>query len=131
MDWNFDSKDVRSACECRVSMMKHLRSAAQEDGLPDAELAIGEAIANTVEHAPGAVHTRVDWTSEFAVVTVDDAGPGENSVSTALPDTEYCEHGRGMFLMNALAFDVSFRPLPIVGSRVKFSLYLRRRPAFC
>jgi len=48
----------------------------------------------------------IDWTSAAPIVTVVDTGPGLEKFVAQLPDDEYTEDGRGLFLVKTLANDV-------------------------
>jgi len=101
--WRFHSSDAHTASTSRQAISAYLREmAANEDQIFAAEVIIGEMIANTVEHAPGLVEVRIDWTGEKPVVAVRDKGPGLRAEPNALPNL-MAESGRGLFLIRAFA----------------------------
>ena len=89
--------------------MRALRTAANATSdLAAAELIFGELIGNVVQHAPGPVRVRLDWSGEKAVLSVHD----EHAPFTprfTLPTDPMQENGRGLFIAHTLAtsFDVT------------------------
>ncbi|HUN29046.1 MAG TPA: SpoIIE family protein phosphatase [Alphaproteobacteria bacterium] len=105
--WSFHSSHAYSAHSARHEVMQFIEGlAGTEADLFTAELIVGEILANTVEHAPGMVNMEIDWTSAAPIVTVVDTGPGLEKFVAQLPDDEYTEDGRGLFLVKTLANDV-------------------------
>lgn len=97
----------------RKQIVNYLRRASiRREDLLDAELIIGEVLANTVTHAPGLVEVRLEWFKERPTLTVTDSGPGNT--------------GRRTFLVRRLASDVSIIRMPDGGTRVRAVLPLRR-----
>jgi anti-sigma regulatory factor (Ser/Thr protein kinase) len=109
MEWNFRSKSMRDARTSRAEFMRALRSDANaKSDLGAAELIFGELIGNVVQHAPGPVRVRLDWSGKKAVLSVHD----EHAPFTPrfeLPADPLQEHGRGLYIARALAtsFDVT------------------------
>ena len=125
--WRFHSSDALTARRSRHELMGYLRElAAAEADLYAAELVIGEILANTVEHAPGLVEVLIDWTCENPKVTVRDSGPGIDGCRMDLPEDVMSEDGRGMFLIGALASEISVRRSPGYGTELKLTLPLQR-----
>jgi integral membrane sensor domain MASE1 len=61
--WSYDSSNSQDAHALRREIASFIRSfAPSEEELFGSELIIGEALANTVEHAPGSVSVTIDWT---------------------------------------------------------------------
>jgi anti-sigma regulatory factor (Ser/Thr protein kinase) len=73
--------------------------------LAAAELIFGELLGNVVRHAPGPVDIVLDWTNELPVLHVFDNGPGFRSrrKRERLPQDDWSESGRGLFIVNACA----------------------------
>jgi serine/threonine-protein kinase RsbW len=77
-------------------------------------LAVTEAVSNAIRHgspAGEADHVELDVEQEGPrlVVTVRDHGPPFQPPTPSLPDpATYAEHGRGLFLMQALMDQVQF-----------------------
>jgi integral membrane sensor domain MASE1/anti-sigma regulatory factor (Ser/Thr protein kinase) len=125
--WNCDSRDPLSAQTLRREITHFIRSLApNEDELFRTELIIGEALANTVEHAPGSVSVDIDWTDAYPVVVVSDAGPGLSRFVPTLPADALNENGRGLFLIASLARDVKIEAQPGVGTRMRIVLPTKR-----
>jgi anti-sigma regulatory factor (Ser/Thr protein kinase) len=111
--WRFHSSSAQAARVVRRQIVNYLRrESTRRDELLDAELVIGEILANTVVHAPGLVEVRLEWLKEHPTLTVTDSGPGNS--------------GRGTFLIRRLACDVSVVRMPDGGTRVSAVLPLRR-----
>jgi anti-sigma regulatory factor (Ser/Thr protein kinase) len=124
--WSYDSRNPLSAQTLRREITHFIRSLApNEDELFRTELIIGEALANTVEHAPGSVSVDVDWTDTYPVVIVSDTGPGLSRFA-ALPADSLNENGRGLFLIASLAQDVQIEAQPGVGTRMRIVLPTKR-----
>jgi integral membrane sensor domain MASE1/anti-sigma regulatory factor (Ser/Thr protein kinase) len=125
--WSYDSSNPLSAQTLRREITHFIRSLApNEDELFRTELVIGEALANTVEHAPGLVSVDVDWTDAYPVVTVSDTGPGLSPFVAALPADALNENGRGLFLIASLAQDVQIEAQPGAGTRMRIVLPTKR-----
>lgn len=126
--WSYDSRNPLSAHALRREMTRFIRSLApSEDDLFRTELIIGEALANTVEHAPGSVSVDIDWSDAYPVVTVSDAGPGLSHVVATLPADALNENGRGLFLISSLARDVQIEAQPGAGTRMRIVLPTKRK----
>jgi len=101
--WRFHSSDAHTASTSRQAISAYLRAmAANEDQIFAAAVINVAMIAHTVEHAPGLVEVRIDWTGEKPVVAVRDKGPGLRAEPNALPNL-MAESGRGLFLIRAFA----------------------------
>ncbi len=121
--WNYDSRNSHGAHSLRREIARFIRSFdPTEEELFRAELIIGEVLANTVEHAPGAVRVDIDWTDTHPVVTVCDAGPGLLHRAATLPADALNENGRGLFLIGSLALDVQIESQPEMGTTMRIVL---------
>lgn len=124
--WRFHSSHSLSAHNARVEVAAYLAAlAAEPRAIAEAELVVGELLANTVEHAPGLVELRLDWTTEFPRLVVRDSGRGVSLGAGSLPDP-LSEDGRGLFLIHAFASDVVIAGMPTVGTEVSCTLRLTR-----
>jgi stage II sporulation protein AB (anti-sigma F factor) len=105
-----------------------------EDDLGDVLTALGEALANAMEHAATSEAIEVSvWLagSNQLVATVQDRGVGFEPtvaaiVETPLPDA-YCERGRGLPIMRSCSDIFSVRSAPGQGTVVTIGRYVRRR----
>jgi PAS domain S-box-containing protein len=121
--WRFHSSDAYTAHTSRREIVRFIRSLAIEhDQLFACELILGEILANTVEHAPGLVEVRLDWTREKPVAIVRDTGPGLEQFVGRLPDDVLSEDGRGIYLVNALADEVTVRQAAGYGTEIRVVL---------
>ncbi len=128
--WNYDSKNSQEAHLLRREIAEFMRPlASNDDELFGAELIIGEALANTVEHAPGLVNVDFDWTNVHPIVTISDIGPGLARLAAALPPDTLNEDGRGLFLIASLARDVRIEARPGLGTKMRIVLPTRRASA--
>jgi anti-anti-sigma factor len=100
-------------------------AALPEDSVEDLQLALGEALANAVEHAyrdqkPGQCAYALTWSPDGGVdVSVEDFG-----VWREVPaDPGF--RGRGLMLMRELADDVSVEQSPGGGTSVRFRVPVR------
>lgn len=110
--WSFDSRSSASngARRAFIACLKSKVTAAAID-VGAAELIFGELLGNVVRHAPGHVDIILDWTAELPVLHVLDRGPGFRSrrKRERLPLDELSESGRGLFIVNACAPNLSVR----------------------
>ena len=125
--WRFHSSDAFAAHNTRRELMTYMRGlAADADQVFLGELILGEILANTVEHAPGLVEVRIDWTGVKPVVFVRDTGPGLDRFASDLPDP-MAEGGRGFFLIHALAEKITVKRAPGYGTEVHAVLPIARK----
>lgn len=125
--WTYDSRDPREATALRREIAAFMRLfSRREDELYVAEMIVGEALANTVEHAPGRVRVDVDWTNVHPVVTVADCGPGMGEPGVLLPSDPLSETGRGIYLIESLAKQVTVERSPASGTTLRIVLPLAR-----
>lgn len=126
--WRFHSSDAHTVHAARREIGEYLRGIADtHEETYTSELIVGELLANTVEHAPGIVEVMIDWSSASPMLIVRDIGPGLHNPLPALPIDSYDESGRGLFLIYALASDVSVRALAGYGTEIRATLPVRRR----
>lgn len=125
--WRFHSSDAFAAHNTRQELMAYMRGlAADADQVFSGELILGELLANTVEHAPGLVEVRIDWTGPKPVVLVRDTGPGLDDIKSDLPEP-LSEDGRGLFLIKALAEELSVKRAPGYGTEFRAVLPIARK----
>ena len=125
--WRFHSSDAYAAHNTRRELMVYMRGlAADADQVFLGELVLGEILANTVEHAPGLVEVRIDWTGPKPIVLVRDTGPGLDNFVSRLPEP-LAEGGRGLFLISALAEKLMVTRSPGYGTEVHAVLPIARK----
>lgn len=106
MSWSFDSREQDAAYRARDQMLAFLAELCLAgSNLFDAKSVIGELIANVVEHAPGPVHSEIDWGGDHPVLRMRNASVGFTP-RIALPADPMSEDGRGLYLVSALADDL-------------------------
>ncbi len=125
--WRFHSSSAHTAQASRREVMAFLRTlAAAGENLFDVELIVGELFANTVQHAPGLVEVRADWSKEHPELIVRDTGPGLEFLVGRLPENVLSENGRGLFLLKTLATGVTVRSRPGYGTELRAVLPISR-----
>lgn len=125
--WRFHSSSAHTAQASRREVMSYLRTMAPTaENLFEVELIIGELFANTVQHAPGLVEVRVEWSNERPELTVRDTGPGLEFLAGRLPENVLSENGRGLFLLKTLATGVTVRSRPGYGTELRAVLPVSR-----
>lgn len=87
----------------------------------DLEIALTEACANVVKHANGAdgYEVHLDVGEDRCSIDVVDDGDGFELEPSPAPDSD-SEHGRGLFLIRALAENVRMQSSPRTGSLIHF-----------
>ena len=91
-----------------------------------AELIFGELVGNVYRYAPGAVEIILDVSLAQPVLHVLDAGNGFE-YRARLPNDLLSERGRGLYMVAALADEVSAERRRTVGSHVR--VVLAAKPA--
>lgn len=125
--WRFHSSDAYTTHLSRKELMTFIRSlASDKNELYASELILGEILANTVDHAPGLVEISINWHGAKPLVTVRDTGPGFVSLQTELPVDIWSESGRGLFLIGALAQNVTVVPAKDGGAELRVTLPITR-----
>ncbi len=91
--------------------MYHLRSAGLSGQLlEDLESAIGEALANSIEHGcgfKGRLHVRCLVDDDAVVVEIEDSGSGFDDQRRYTVESDECR-GRGIHIMNCLMDGVNY-----------------------
>ncbi len=120
--------DLCCVARRRIAAFARAKGVAEDD-LSSLLSAVGEALANAVEHgktpAPLDIECRVEADRIFA--TVSDAGVGferEPELLGELPDVE-SERGRGLGIMRRLSDTFAVSRLPGGGTSVLVGRYLR------
>ncbi|PAP77335.1 hypothetical protein BSZ37_13270 [Rubrivirga marina] len=101
-------ESVADLCEAAVELVREAGWA--EHDVTRVALAIGEAVANAVEHGGGdEVLVEFDADARRLAVRVADGGPGlapERLDRAALPDDPAATCGRGLFILQHVTDDV-------------------------
>ena len=128
--WGFHSSDEAAARSVRGALAAYTEGLNVETETAfAAQVILGEALANTVQHAPGMVEVSIDCLDESLMMTVRDHGPGMNLQSSSVPCEVFDESGRGLFLMQALAGHVTVEEGPGGGTQLRAVLPLQSEPA--
>jgi serine/threonine-protein kinase RsbW len=123
--WRFHSSDDAAARKARSALAKFTGSLNMDpDTSFTAQIILGEALANVVQHAPGMVEVVIDRLDEGLAITMRDEGPGMINGPTKLPREPLDENGRGLFLMQALAEHLSVETRRGGGTEVRALLPL-------
>jgi anti-sigma regulatory factor (Ser/Thr protein kinase) len=124
VEWRFDSRSEMDAHRLRHEFMDLLRAGGTGD-FPAAELVYGELIGNAVRHAPGRILVQLDWEDDTPVLLVHDEGESFRQ-DIRLPEDPMCEHGRGLFIVRALALSFDVENIVGDGSQVCARLPVHR-----
>lgn len=122
--WNFDVKDAEAATRLRHEIMACVDAHASTTDPFASELISGELLSNVVRHTPGVIEVSLEWGVEPAVLAVADKGEGFVP-APKLPEDDYSENGRGMFLVTMLATAVRYVRGDSGGSRIEVVLPAR------
>jgi PAS domain S-box-containing protein len=121
--WTFTSEDARAAVDARAQYVDFLRGASHDEDLIDrAELIFGELLGNVVRHAPGPVEVSFDMRAPAAVLHVIDCGAQFTLSQPHLPDDDFAELGRGLFIVQQLAAAVRVEHIPNCGNHISVTL---------
>jgi serine phosphatase RsbU (regulator of sigma subunit)/anti-sigma regulatory factor (Ser/Thr protein kinase) len=125
---HWDVANPAAAYAIKGSILAALRAIAdftveQEQNL---HVIFSELVGNAVRHAPGALSISISTTGGKTFLHVIDDGPGFNR-RPALPSDIWSESGRGLFLISALAENLTIQPLAGFGSFVNVELHAQAR----
>lgn len=123
--WRLDSNDEAAAWEVR-SALAEITGALRADSDTSfaAQMILGEALANALQHAPGEVEVGIEHVDDNLVMTIRDYGPGLNGRIGSLPRNLLAESGRGLFLIDALAAQLTVSSRPEGGTELRAALPL-------
>jgi anti-sigma regulatory factor (Ser/Thr protein kinase) len=111
MIWAFSSSDAKKAHHAREQFLSALKLQTAAPDLASCELIFGELIGNVVRHAPGRIRIVLDWSGNQARLCVEDTGPSFD-FDPALPANPLEEHGRGLYIVRALAGHIDIEAFP-------------------
>lgn len=105
--WRLDARDESSAHRVKRALLWQLGGFASADAdLGTIEAIFGELLSNVKRHTPGPADITLERGAEGAVLSFADDGPPFSINGHAQPDL-MAESGRGLFMLRALARDVS------------------------
>jgi DNA-binding NarL/FixJ family response regulator/anti-sigma regulatory factor (Ser/Thr protein kinase) len=126
VEWALNGDDPDAVRALRREVMAYLRRHGDPDSdFAGAEVVVAELLINAFEHAPGPAWVRASWLGERPRIEVHDLGPGF-ALAPTLPEPA-AERGRGLFLAQAIADDLSRESKPRGGSKLVATLPVRRR----
>jgi PAS domain S-box-containing protein len=125
-NWKFASDDARTAHVARSSFVAYLRAHdVRESDIEAAEVVFGELVGNVVRHAPGPIDVELAWNPGAPLLIVRDRGGGFVADSMTLPEDQYSETGRGLYLVRTFANPPAVRRRSEGGSEITVQLALR------
>jgi anti-sigma regulatory factor (Ser/Thr protein kinase) len=125
VEWRFKSSEDIYPSSTLAEIMALLRGeGAPNSDFDAAELICVELISNLIRHADGPVTIRLDWTDDFPKLSVGAEGKRFVAPAISLPADPLAESGRGLFIIKALARDLS---LPGAGGVTCATLPVSRR----
>jgi PAS domain S-box-containing protein len=125
--WIFETDDAETARRTRLAYDDRLRELGlSSEEVSSAELVFGELLGNVVRYAPGTVEMTLDVSCEAPVLHVLDNGEGFE-MSPRLPADPLSERGRGLYLIRALAEELSVERRRNGGSHARVVLAGRTR----
>ncbi len=125
--WTFASADANAARAARHAVSQALAGHGLGlDALGAAEVVFAELLGNIVRHAPGPAEVALDLGGPAPVLHVLDRGRGFRHLPR-LPDDVLSERGRGLYIVSALADDLTVTRRPHGGSHARAVLSLTER----
>ena len=125
--WSFDSDDAEAARATRHAVAQRLAEhGLSADALGAAEVVFAELVGNVVRYAPGPTQVALDCGGTAPVLHVLDQGRGFRHLPK-LPDDVLSERGRGLYIVSALADELTVTRRPHGGSHARAVLALAQR----
>jgi len=123
VQWNFDALDWSTAEVVRAEVAATLVArGCSTDEVALAELVLSELLGNVVRHTHGRVQVLLDLATREPTLHVVDEGPSFEAHVESAPDV-WCENGRGLFIVNALAGELVIAPRDTGGNHVRVALW--------
>jgi len=117
--WAFDVSDSAAAYAIKRDFVAAIREEyGPSANLEACELIFSELVGNVLRYAPGRLSLALSVDERGVWLHVMDDGVGFEGLPS-LPGDIWSESGRGLFLVAALAADVTIRRLPVFGTYVK------------
>jgi serine phosphatase RsbU (regulator of sigma subunit)/anti-sigma regulatory factor (Ser/Thr protein kinase) len=127
---HWDVADPAAAYALKGSVLAALREIADftDEQQQNVNVIFSELVGNAVRHAPGALSIAISAAGGKVCLHVIDEGPGFDR-RAELPSDIWSESGRGLFLISALAKNMTVEPLAGFGSYVTVELQFQPRKA--
>jgi serine phosphatase RsbU (regulator of sigma subunit)/anti-sigma regulatory factor (Ser/Thr protein kinase) len=123
--WHLDARDEASAHRVKRAVLWQLGGFASGDAdLGAIEAIFGELLSNVKRHTPGPADVTLERGADGAVLSFDDDGP-PFTINGHTPPDLLAESGRGLFMLNALAREVSVQR---IGARNRVAVALPLEP---
>ncbi len=120
--WSFVAEDARAAAEARSQFAEFLRTQRDDrEFVSQSELVFGELLGNVVTHSPGPVEIQVFQDDRGIILHVIDSG-STFDFSRRLPSDVLSEGGRGLFIVQHLAREVSVEHVAHCGNHITVRL---------
>ncbi|HST85519.1 MAG TPA: ATP-binding protein [Kineosporiaceae bacterium] len=143
MEWALEPADTAAVRRLRHQIMQTLgRIATADADLSATEIVVAELLTNALAHTSGRAWISLRWDGVHPLLSVADLGPGfaspvagqpeailidaTRSLVPRLPDDQFAEGGRGLFLVAHFALDVAVAPRATGGTVVSVTLDLQR-----
>lgn len=111
VSWQIDAKSEQSARRVKRALLWHLGEITPENAdLGTAELIVSEMLGNVARHTPGPATVTLEWKGDVVVVHVSDEGPHFTLPAADVVADVFAERGRGIFLMRAMATNLTVEP---------------------
>ena len=126
MCWTTTARNASEGAAIRRAIADYLGARVDKRGpLLEAEIVIGELIANAIRHSPGPICADIEWRDDDRpLLSVHDSGDCFDE--RPLPEP-LAESGRGLQIVRALADDVGVRRIEPHGCIVSAALRLTRQ----
>jgi serine phosphatase RsbU (regulator of sigma subunit)/CHASE3 domain sensor protein len=123
--WHLDARDEASAHRVKRALLWQLGGFASSDAdLGAIEAIFGELLSNVKRHTPGPADVTLERGADGAILSFADDGP-PFTINGHTPPDLMAESGRGLFMLHALARDVSVER---IGSRNHIAVALPLEP---
>lgn len=123
--WHLDARDEVSAHRVKRAVLWQLGGFASGDAdLGAIEAIFGELLSNVKRHTPGPADVTLERGADGAVLSFDDDGP-PFTINGHTPPDLLAESGRGLFMLHALAREVSVQR---IGARNRVAVALPLEP---
>jgi anti-sigma regulatory factor (Ser/Thr protein kinase)/predicted ArsR family transcriptional regulator len=127
MEWFLDRHDPAAARRLRRAVTDYLaRHADDAQRVRDAELVVGELVANAIRHGEGLIWVSVTWPGDRPLLQVKDLGAAFE-LDPKLPESS-AVGGRGLYLASRLSTELRLAARSAAGKTVEAVLDVLRAP---